>query len=188
MGEKITKVYQLEEVSTGELKVEIQAQNFGIMNQKFSEEDEEDFDDEEYSLSKINLKLSKQMENLMKEEQKKSKNTIQNFKNSIQKNNSFIQHKIQTSQNFVQNTIQKNNTLLQQTFQIGQTNDDIDPKDEYIENILKTRTKEYTTENDLKLVVGTYNVNQKVSKLTLSKWLYFDNFDADIYVIGLQGI
>ncbi len=61
-------------------------------------------------------------------------------------------------------------------------------KDDWIKTQLKARENEFTEEHQLRVVVGTWNVNSKVPKQSLASWLRLDKYEADIYVIGLQEI
>jgi len=61
-------------------------------------------------------------------------------------------------------------------------------KDDWIKTQLKARENEFTEEHQLRVVVGTWNVNSKVPKQSLAAWLRLNKYEADIYVIGLQEI
>jgi hypothetical protein len=52
------------------------------------------------------------------------------------------------------------------------------PEEEYIEKQVKKRIVEYTTEENLKVVVGSYNVASKLPKTSLLSWLNLDSIEA----------
>jgi hypothetical protein len=60
-------------------------------------------------------------------------------------------------------------------------------KENFINYHIKNKIKEISEEENINIVIGTYNVSENLPKDPLTKWLKFDTYDADIYVIGLQG-
>ncbi|KAG2379469.1 hypothetical protein C9374_006586 [Naegleria lovaniensis] len=63
-------------------------------------------------------------------------------------------------------------------------------KDNWIQRQLKAKEEEFTEITPLSVVVCTWNVNNKFpsSETSLAKWLLLDEFEADIYSIGMQEI
>jgi phosphatidylinositol-bisphosphatase len=60
-------------------------------------------------------------------------------------------------------------------------------KDDWIKTQLKAREDEFTEVKNLKVVIGTWNVNSKIPNASLAGWLRIHE-EADIYVMGLQEI
>lgn len=65
-----------------------------------------------------------------------------------------------------------------------------DPVGEYIDDKLSQIWGQYTTTENMNLLIGTYNVNGMSKKADLSKWLFpiGDKFKPDIVVLGLQEV
>ncbi|KAF0974286.1 hypothetical protein FDP41_006896 [Naegleria fowleri] len=63
-------------------------------------------------------------------------------------------------------------------------------KDNWIQRQLKAKEEEFTEITPLSVVVCTWNVNNKFPSpdTSLAKWLLLDEFEADIYSIGMQEI
>jgi hypothetical protein len=111
---------------------------------------------------------------------------INNNENINNNNNNIKNNKMQKIKTFYDNSKNK----IQK--RINQKKENSSPiyiettEQEYLKKKLKERINEYTTTTKLKIIVGTFNVNSKIPKESLSEWLNFDKVNGDLYVIGLQ--
>ncbi|EFC42384.1 phosphatidylinositol polyphosphate 5-phosphatase [Naegleria gruberi] len=67
---------------------------------------------------------------------------------------------------------------------------EVSRKDNWIQRQLKLKEDEFTEVTPISIVVCAWNVNNKFPSAdsSLAKWLHLDEFEADIYAIGMQEI
>lgn len=87
------------------------------------------------------------------------------------------------------NTSMYSNVILDDPYLMNANETNLSLKESWVRNQLKDRASEYKQTRKLSVVVGTWNVNQKLPKAdtSMEEYLHLD-LDPDIIAVGLQEI